>query len=142
MQPSSGETPNLNLPPPVGDQQPLPPVAEGQGQPSQPETTPGPAAGPERAPSTAASASPLLAAPAPIPPAPVQSTQNDVASTSKPASTKLIKDNDLIDKEWVDKAKRIVEQTRSDPHEQSEKLTMVKADYMSKQYHKTIKVNK
>jgi hypothetical protein len=140
MQPSSGETPNLNLPPPIGDQQPLPSVPETQL--SQPETVPGPAAGPERASVAAASTSPLFAAPAPVPAAPVQSTQTDVTSTSKPASSKLIKDNDLIDKEWVDKAKRIVEQTRSDPHEQSEKLTMVKADYMSKQYHKTIKVNK
>ena len=42
----------------------------------------------------------------------------------------------------MDKAKRIVEQTRDDPHQQSEQLTMVKADYMKKQYNKTIKVGK
>ena len=47
--------------------------------------------------------------------------------------------NDLIEKEWVSKAKQIVEQTRDDPYKQSEGLTMMKVDYMKKRYNKTIK---
>jgi hypothetical protein len=47
--------------------------------------------------------------------------------------------NDLIEKEWVSKAKQIVEQTRDDPYKQSEGLTMVKMDYMKKRYNKSIK---
>jgi hypothetical protein len=48
----------------------------------------------------------------------------------------------LIEKEWVDKAKKIVEHTRDDPYRQSEELTVVKAEYMKKRYDKTVKVNK
>lgn len=47
--------------------------------------------------------------------------------------------NDLIEKEWVSKAKQIVEQTRDDPYKQSEGLTMMKVDYMKKRYNKNIK---
>lgn len=47
--------------------------------------------------------------------------------------------NDLIEKEWVSKAKQIVEQTKDDPYKQSEGLTMVKMDYMKKRYNKSIK---
>jgi hypothetical protein len=67
---------------------------------------------------------------------------NGVSSTSKSAGGGLIKDDDLIEKEWVDKAKRIVEHTRGDPQQQSEQLTLVKADYMKKRYDKTIKISK
>lgn len=142
--PSSKETPtpSLNLPPPVErGREPLPAAADSAG--SQPEKA-APAA-PERAPSSAAAGaaaaqSPILLPAAPATPAPT--TQSAVNTTSKSASGGLIKDDDLIEKEWVDRAKRIVAQTRDDPHRQSEELTGVKADYMKQQYGKTIKVNK
>jgi hypothetical protein len=51
-------------------------------------------------------------------------------------------DNDLIEKEWVNKAKQIVERTRDDPYRQSEQLTGVKVDYLQKRYGKMIKVDK
>jgi hypothetical protein len=50
-------------------------------------------------------------------------------------------DKDLIEKEWVEKAKQIVERTRDDPYKQSEALTVFKADYIKKRYGKTIKVS-
>ena len=50
-------------------------------------------------------------------------------------------DSDLIEKEWVNKAKQIVEHNRDDPYKQSENLTVFKADYIKKRYGKTIKVN-
>lgn len=56
-----------------------------------------------------------------------------------PASNPLT-DDDLIEKEWVSKAKRIVEQTRDDPHKQSEDLTVFKADYLKQRYGKSIKL--
>lgn len=45
-------------------------------------------------------------------------------------------DVDLIEKEWVDKAKAIVERTREDPHQQNKQLNEFKADYMKKRYGK------
>ncbi len=76
------------------------------------------------------------------PSTPLQTPQGDATSTSKSAAGGLIKDDDLIEKEWVDKAKHIVEKTRNDPHEQSNQLNGVKADYMKQRYNKTIKISK
>ncbi len=51
-------------------------------------------------------------------------------------------DNDLIEKEWVIRAKQIVEHTRTDPHKQSEAMNLMKADYLKKRYNRTIKVTR
>ena len=55
------------------------------------------------------------------------------------ASDLAADDGDLIEKEWVNKAKAIVERTREDPYKQSEELTLLKADYLQKRYNKTLK---
>jgi hypothetical protein len=85
--------------------------------------------------------------PAPIPatiPLPVLPTlsQSDVSTTTNSATPAVADDGDLIEKEWVDRAKKIVETNRSDPYKQSEELTVVKADYMQKRYNKAVKLNK
>lgn len=54
----------------------------------------------------------------------------------------VVDDGDLIEKEWVNKAKQIVDQNRNDPYKQSEELTVFRADYMKKRYNKNIKVDK
>lgn len=48
-------------------------------------------------------------------------------------------DIDLIEKEWVEKAKQIVEQTKEDPYKQNEVITQVKADYIKKRYNRELK---
>ncbi len=50
-------------------------------------------------------------------------------------------DTDLIEKEWVERAKQIVEHTREDPYEQQRALSQMKADYLKKRYNKDIKVS-
>jgi hypothetical protein len=47
-------------------------------------------------------------------------------------------DGDIIEKEWVMKAKEIVARTRQDPHLQTKELHKFKAEYMKKRYNKTI----
>jgi hypothetical protein len=49
-------------------------------------------------------------------------------------------DADLIEKEWVLKAKEIVARTRQDPYEQNKEVERMKADYMKKRYNKDIKI--
>lgn len=49
-------------------------------------------------------------------------------------------DTDLIEKEWVERAKQIVDHTREDPYEQQKALSQMKADYMKKRYNKDIKL--
>lgn len=48
-------------------------------------------------------------------------------------------DVDLIEKEWVEKAKSIVNGTLGDPHTQSEKISQMKADYIRKRFNKEIR---
>jgi hypothetical protein len=50
-------------------------------------------------------------------------------------------DNDLIEKEWVIKAKRIVDSNRSDPYNQTKEMNLFRADYMKKRYNKVIKIS-
>ena len=52
----------------------------------------------------------------------------------------VAEDVDLIEKEWVEKAKAIVEKTRNDPYAQNQELNRFKADYMQKRYNKEIKI--
>jgi hypothetical protein len=57
-----------------------------------------------------------------------------------PAVPAAADDADLIEKEWVEKAKALVEQTKDDPHAQNRALNRFKADYMKKRYNKDLLV--
>ncbi len=48
-------------------------------------------------------------------------------------------DVDLIEKEWIKKAKDIVAMTLNDPHEQNKQLNQMKKEYIQKRFNKTIK---
>ena len=72
----------------------------------------------------------------PNPPAPVLNINNNDASTTTNSIT--AEDSDLIEKEWVEKAKAIVEKTRKDPFRQSLELNQLKADYLQKRYGKNV----
>lgn len=50
-------------------------------------------------------------------------------------------DVDLIEKEWVIKAKHIVAQTAHDPYLQNKEMSKVKADYLKKRYNKDLKLS-
>lgn len=47
-------------------------------------------------------------------------------------------DTELIEKEWVVKAKQIIESTGQDPYLQQEEISKMKADYVKKRYNKDI----
>lgn len=47
-------------------------------------------------------------------------------------------DEDLIEKQWVDSAKRIIKETRTDPYQQGEAISRLQADYLQKRYGKTL----
>ncbi|HET9174503.1 MAG TPA: hypothetical protein VFN56_04470 [Candidatus Saccharimonadales bacterium] len=70
-------------------------------------------------------------------PTAVITSTNDVSGTTTPAKAD---DNDLIEKEWVAKAKEIIDKTREDPFDQNQQISIVKADYMKKRYNKDIKL--
>ncbi len=74
---------------------------------------------------------------APQPP-PTQSTKDGGVVVNAPA---VADDVDVIEKEWVDKAKEIVDKNKENPHTQSKEVNLLKADYMKKRYDKDIKVS-
>ena len=75
-------------------------------------------------------------------PPPAVSPTTDPGSLVHPAGRlpDIADDNDLIEKEWVEKAKQIVEHTKLDPHLQNKEISKMKADYLKKRYNKEVKV--
>jgi hypothetical protein len=108
-----------------------------------PERSPRPERGIEQVPQQggAPSAQPAAQQPDPssiaIPASQPVAMPDPISNASVPM---LAQDSDLIEKEWVDKAKQILQQTRSDPHLQNKEINRFKADYLKKRYNKDIKV--
>lgn len=67
---------------------------------------------------------------------------NTAANTTlmQQAAAASAKDTDLIEKEWVEKTKRIVEQTKDNPYLQNLEIGKFKLEYMQKRHGKEIKV--
>lgn len=74
---------------------------------------------------------------------PQVAADNTTSVTSQPADTKTVlsgtnptaaKDGDTIEKEWVDKAKQIIDNTKEDPYSREEQVKDLKADYLQKRY--------
>ena len=47
-------------------------------------------------------------------------------------------DDDLIEKEWVDKAKKIINETKDDPHGREQAVSKLQAEYLKKRYGKEL----
>lgn len=72
-----------------------------------------------------------------------QPTSDDTSSIARDDSTTptVATDDDNIEKEWVNKAKSIIAETKSDPYLQEEKVSKLQADYLQKRYNKKVKLN-
>lgn len=89
--------------------------------------------------------------------------QNDVANATPPTSTLPVvipsadpvddtthalgqvaaitaSNDDVIEKEWVNKSKKIVKETKGDPYRKEHEISKLQADYMLKRYGKEVKV--
>lgn len=123
-------SPSFELPAPVSE------TGETTGAPyesvpSRPELAPAPAPVPAQTPAPASSApSAPQSLPSQTVPVPVQAATTPVSAD----------DHDLIEKEWVVKAKQIVAATKDDPYLQNRELNKFKADYLKKRYNKNLKL--
>jgi hypothetical protein len=121
---------------PTPEQLPPPSHPESfEGPPQGPETVPAPT--PERSQGTGDAANqnagmPLPAV-APAPPATVPSTVSPPGEAAVDAPA-VADDVDVIEKEWVDKAKQIVDKTKDDPYRQTEEVDVLKKDYRKKRF--------
>lgn len=87
-----------------------------------------------RASDAAAPADPAaVAVPSAPPPPPASPSTPAVSSTPLVAA-----DEDLIEKEWVDKAKEIIEHTKDDPYARTAQVNELQRDYLKKRYGKVI----
>lgn len=126
-----------NLPPAMPNQ--LPPLGPNQVPYGSPETAGMSAEQSAYAPP--AGAIPMPPMPPMIPVFPAQSGPMPVvAQTTQGVVPDATSDADLIEKTWVLKAKQIIESSKEDPYQQSKNLTILKADYMQKNFNKTIKL--
>lgn len=75
------------------------------------------------------------------PPPPIQgqpTTQQQVGPVDD--NPIVAADEDLIEKEWVDRAKKIIASTKNDPYLQEKEVSKLQADYLKKRYGKEIKL--
>lgn len=76
---------------------------------------------------------PVVAATVPLP--------VDETTAVQPATDDMplvANDDDLIEKEWVDKAKKIIVQTKDDPYRREQEVGKLQADYLRKRYGKEL----
>lgn len=85
-----------------------------------------------------ASTTPVLPPPV-VSVAPVPTPNGSMAQPNTASDTPLVAaDEDLIEKEWVDKAKKIVEETKDDPYKREQEVGKLQADYLRKRYGKEL----
>ena len=71
-------------------------------------------------------------------PQPVDDDTKVVDNTTPSSFPAVASDDDLIEKEWVDKAKKIISETKNNPYQQEEDVSKLQVDYLKKRYGKKI----
>lgn len=75
-------------------------------------------------------------------PTPVVDNTVVVNDTTIGAMPQVANDDDLIEKEWVDKAKKIVAETKDNPYGRDEAVNKLQVDYIKKRFGREIGVVK
>lgn len=75
---------------------------------------------------------------APTLPAPVVDDVVATAGMSDDDSPLVAGDEDVIEKEWVDKAKKIIAETKEDPHQREQQIKKLQVEYLRKRYGREI----
>lgn len=105
-------------------------------QPEQQETREQHRDGPSGDPGAVVQATPVA------PPLPSITPQSAQQPTTTLANTNpaFAADDEVIEKEWVEKAKKVIAETKHDPHLQESEVSKLQADYLQKRYGKTVKL--
>ena len=67
-------------------------------------------------------------------PTPVADDNAITDNTTISSNPAIANDDDLIEKEWVDKAKKIVADTQDDPHKRYKEVNKLQVDYLKKRF--------
>lgn len=119
----------------------LPPQPEAFSQPVRVEARPERPAPQEQQLASPTQSTPALPAPAPQQPAQVSVPTVPPLRPLTPSDDNPIiaGDEEVIEKEWVDKAKKVITRTKDDPYKQEQEVSRLQADYLKKRYGKDIK---
>ena len=83
-----------------------------------------------------------IAPPTTLPPvaptAPVTSDNSTLPAADDSGTPLIAADEDLIEKEWVDKAKKILAETRDDPYRRESEVSKLQIEYIRKRYGREI----
>lgn len=126
------------------EQLPQPPAYTGENIPSLPPLETGIEKGAERheqnaeAGARAADAAVLAAPVVAMPQQPIAVPQIDPVQPVANSSPLVAADEDLIEKEWVDKAKEIIAHTKDDPHARTEQVNELQRNYLQKRYNRVV----
>ena len=71
-------------------------------------------------------------------PAPVLQTAQPVQAATTDDTPIVANDDDLIEKEWVDKAKKILGETRDDPYKREREINKLQIEYIRRRYGREI----
>lgn len=66
-------------------------------------------------------------------------TDDGAVSSAVQGTPTIAGDDDLIEKEWVDKAKKIIALTKGSPYDQAKAISALQADYLKKRYNRVFK---
>lgn len=115
-------------------------MSGGENQPNHPETANVESGMPS--PRTPEMSNPItsMVSPVSLPMQPVSAAPQTTIKQGAATAAQLADIHD-IEKEYVTKAKVIIEQTKTDPYIQSKELSRVKAEFIKKQYGKDIKLS-
>lgn len=84
-----------------------------------------------------APAAPAASLPAPVPPI-VDDAVAKATQQSDDDLPQVAADDDLIEKEWVDKAKKVIADTRDDPYRREQEVKRLQVEYVRKRYGREI----
>lgn len=135
--PNLPPNPNLLPPLPPSPDQPAVPGPELPSAPATPEVAPLPPANTPSAPAPALPVPPLQPPPSLTPPAPA--TPPPPAPPAVGPAPSTAGDVDVIEKEWVNQADKIIEQTKGDPYVEEEAEEALQQDYLKKRYNHDVK---
>jgi len=82
----------------------------------------------------AADASSSVATVIPTPISSGQVAKDDNSITIGDSNPIVANDDDLIEREWVDRAKKIVAETQDDPYQRDEEVNKLQVDYLKKRF--------
>lgn len=126
--------------------QPAPPQFENLQGYTVPERTPeaGPVYNPEtelsRSKQIETQSAPPVVAPGVLPtvPSPVSADDTAVSPAADGDAPLVAADEDLIEKEWVDKAKKIIADTKDEPYRREQEVKKLQIEYVRKRYGRII----